>query len=766
MSVIDESIDTDLLEDRDYQIKTMSEEQIIKMSRHFWDTWVGAFGPNISKARSMRDFVFVKGAQWEDENNGLFNAARSPGNSGLTFSNCSSVRELRRERGKSTYEINMIKPIYRQMYAEQLMASPQAELVPTNNNREDAPTKMLDVVSNRYRYDCYESNTKQIYYKTYQSSTACGYGAYYLSTIKENPMNFNEELRFFPILDSSYAFFDPRAKTATKQDGNWAGLWQVASYREVKCAYPKADIKEDRGEAVNDLKVEKDDIAFCNIYVREPETISIVKLETGEILLNKDYNKQKKRMERVNERLKAQASKDRKRAKEEGLPKSMWPTFTPMEMPKVVRRQKSESSKIYHIMHTKSKILKKILLPVKKYLPQIFVCGDSFWAGGQEFTMPLCEDAVTSQKLANYVFSEIIDNIDKSFGTVILAHTQAIGNRLQEYRRPTISNVLEYGTIGGQNTNPQNVAASRPSLLSSTPIDPSLLAVYNQTIKDIYNTLGRSLENHGGQTNAQSGVAIGQRTNNGNTSVGVYPENLNEGIVGGTKAWLEWAPHVYDTERDLMVQDENKKFTSVKINYNDGELEQDDGKSDEKRAEDKEENMKRKNHFFYELSQFTIECQGGLSFAAQRDKAIEAMVKLMAINPQALPPLMLDLLVAILPFPFANQIKMRLRESGFIDPQVLAIEKGEKPPAKEPSDEEKLMESKLKEQILGLISSIEKNKADRLNEVFDLEKALADSVSSIAGDYSETPLPEIGDALTVTADMLKSVTQSITQNMS
>lgn len=753
---------TDFLESTDYSIKSMDDEQIIEMSDGLYQSWWSAFSANIVKGRALRDFVMVKGAQWEDDSNGMFNASNMGINSGFTFSNCGSIKQLRKERGKSTYEINRIKPIYRAMYGQQLLSSPEGILIPRNSENHDTPTEVLSIVADRYRYDCYESDTPQIWQMVYQSTTSVGWGTYFLAPVKDDPMSFNTSLRFFPILDATYAFFDPRAKSATKQDGIGAGVWQVTSYRELKCAYPKKDFEEDKGQSVKDLKVEKDEVAYCNLFMREPETISIVKLDDGRIMLSQEWNKIKKKIKRLNEKMEERVTQDRKRAKKEGLPKEMWPTFTPQQLPIVMRRQRSESSKIYHIIHTKTKVLKKMLLPVKRYLPMPFVRGDSFWAAGQEFTMPLCEDAVTSQKLANYVFSEIIDNIDKSFGNVILAHQQAIGNRLEQYRRPSISNVLSYGTIGGQNSNPQNVAASRPSLLSSQPIDPTLLAVYQQTIQDINETLGRSLENNGSPTNAQSGVAIGKRTENGNASVQVYPENLNIGIAGGTRSWLEWAQYTYDTERELDLMDEDKNFKTVKINYKDGE--QLEGNSDEENPEENAENWKKKNHFAYKMSQFSIECKGGLSFAAQRDRAIEAMLKLMEVNPQALPPLMMDLIVAILPFPFANQLKMRLRESGFINQQVLAIEKGQKPPKPEQSPEDKLMEAKFKGQIIDLISSLEGAKNDRLKEIYDVEKALADGVADISKDFAEAPSDELAQALNVSKDALTQMT-SVLKNV-
>lgn len=750
-------------DDDNYKISSMSDDDLLEVSYTHFQNWLNCgWQRNIDTGKAARDFVFKAGAQWDESGlaDGTASASWNSGTSGM------DVRAIRKSRGKSCYQINVIKPIYRQMYAEQMLSAPQADLVPVNDETVDMPTDLIEIIRGRYRYDCYKSNTNTIYAQAYQNSTSLGYGAFYLSPQKENPKSFNDELRFFPVLDATHVFFDPNAKTNTKQDGCVAGLWDIASAREIKCTYPDKDISEDCGAQVGDLLVEKDQVAFCNLYLREPETISIVEIANmsgsgTQIMDTKQYNRRKKQIDRENEKRLKALNLEIKKAKAQGLEEDYFPSYAPIPYPTVLRKQRQPSSKIYHVVHTKSKILKKTLLPIREFLPLIFVKGDSIWIDGREMTIPLCEDAVTPQQLANFLFSEIIDNVDKSFGTIILGHSDAIGDYLDQYSRPTIANVLKYNTVDGQS---ENAMTSKPTVINSGVIDPNLLTVYRQAIQDVYNTLGRSLENHGGQTNAQSGVAIGKRSDSGNLSVGVYPENLNEAIIGGAKCWMEWSTFTYDTERMLTIKSEDGKLSRKRVNYPDGTLlqrisqpTQEDEKSDKKMKE----KYAIKSAFAFNTSDFSVECQGGTSFAAQREKAIEALMAIMSVNPQELPPLMLDLVISLMPFPFASQLKRRLRESGFIDQQVLAEESGKKPPPQEPSPEQKALDAAVKKAEFQAITDIEKDRSDRESAAMKLVTDLSGDLSTLAKTYATTPLPEIEDAMVLTEDILKGALDAV-----
>ena len=717
-----------------YKISSMDSREIIETSEYCWRAWDNAWSENKANMQFTKNFVFTKGSQWQED--GSFVVPNSP---------YGGVQDDRLSRGKSCYEINVIKPIYRQLYAEQLISDPQGDLVPINNEEEDMPTELIDIIRGRYRYDCYKSRTKDIYASCYQEALN-GWSAFYWAVENENPYTFDTVLKCHVVKDAATLFFDPSAKFSTKQDGSVGGFWSATSYRELKCMFPDKEFEQDIGVGVHNMQIERDEVCYCNLWIAEPTTISMVQLEDGRQMQTKEWNKIRKGIEKFNEKNEAKVEKERKKAEELGLPEEVWPQFNPLQLPTVTRRQKQMSRKIYHIIHTKSEVLSKTLLPIKELLPIVFVKGDSINVNGKEQTMALCEDAVQSQRSLNYLHSQIIDNIDKSFGSIIIGHIEAIGDELEEYRRPSISNVLTFKSV---DNNP--IQDCKPSVVSSSSIDPTMLNLYQMTLTDIYNTLGRSLESFGGQTNAQSGVAIDKRQIAGNMSVGIYSENLNDAIAGGTQTWTEWSPHVYDTERSISVMDEDGQFSKARINYTDGSV-------------DEMDQLKVKNKIAFSITDFAVECVGGTSFAAQRSQSIEAMTNIMQMDPQNLPHYMLDEVMSLLPYAWASRIKRRLR-TGYINQNVLAAEKGQQPPPPQPSPEERLAEAQENIAKIQEVGEVRKQQRELQSDVLQFAADTAGDVATVSTAFAKAPTPELAQALEQLQNILKSTMGQVSSAM-
>lgn len=730
-----------------YKVSEMEEEEILQLSKNMRDDWIeSGFGENIRFGRYARDFVFKPGSQWDDFDHGSDNSSSS---SGGKVDN-RSVRSDRDGRGKSCFEMNTLRAVYREMFSEQKLNSPQAELVPTLNSK--MPTDMMQTVQGKYRHDCYKSDTKSIYSVCYQNQLSIGYGAYYLAPVREDTMSFDTELRYFPISDATYAFFDPTSQKVGKHDGCGGGYWSVTSYRDLKSKHPKKEFAMDIGQSVNDVTVCRGQVAYCNLYVREPDSLDLIKL-VGEddILSGDEWSKRKKAIDKYNSHHEKAMKFDTDRARSAGLDDENFPVFERLEYPEIERQESVPTSKIYHIVHTRSRELSRELLPVKEFLPIFYVTGDSIWSGGKEQTMPLCQEAIQIQKNINYSYSEIIDQINKSFGNIIVAHVEAVGNNTNTWNRPTVGNLATYETIqSSPNMDP------RPSVLSSNAVDMGLLQFLQQQLVALYNVLGRSLENHGAQTNATSGKAILQRKTSGELAVGVYPENLNDAISVGAKCWVEWSPSVYDTEREITIIDKEGQSKNVRINEKDGD------------TLDEEGGLERSNNFAFRLAEFNIECQGGASFAGQMNAAMNALLEIMKVNVEMLPPVMIDLVIDLLPFPFKNQLKRRLKVSGFMNADVVAMEDGKPAPPPQPSPLQQMEQDKLQGQKLNMISDMKANQSkeaqdamELLGKALDLKSGISQNLADEAKAFSEYPSEEIAQAISLSEQMLSGVSESV-----
>lgn len=696
---------------KNINIPKMSDDELGAFLDKMEEDWYAYYDDANELGDRMRKFLYEGGGQWD-----------------------SKTKEDNQRRFKRTFENNSVRSIQTQLESEMRDSAPEALLIAAHEN---IPTEIIETKVGLYREDCYQSNTPYVYTQAFTNQMDLGYGAIRLVAKQENPRSFNCVLRYKPVRDATVCWFDPSADDICKQDGDGCGFSEDVSLSKLERIYPDKDFTKDLSENGKCVKVR-------HAYVKCYQALTWCRLINGHEMTLSEYNKRKKKLEKINKDREKQYKKEVKRMREDGVQEEFIPKFVPVEMPEIVKRLKSlDNYKLMHVIRTSSYILDRSYLPITRF-PLHFVPGNVKWSSGKEKPLPFCVDAMTPQQLLNTTISQIMDSVDRAIGSRWVAPDPAVRSRIGQWARQGENMILTYDAImtgSGQ----ANWEMARPTLETAPAVDQTLLMVYQQCQADIRMTLGRSAESTGEESNTETYGGIMLRRMASDAASGVITLNLMAAIAETAKTYLEWMPFVYDNERNIKIRGEDGTHKYKTINEITGEM-------------DMYQEYLVKNDM--RQGEFTIEAHGGPSFAMQRLAGIHLLMQLMAQDPE-LKSISYDLLFKELPFAYGTELGRRAKETGLVNPIIVAQEKGEEPQPPQPTEEQKIEQAKVHiEALKQLVALRGVEQKDReyiikgLQSVLDLQSDTVTALATEAKAFGMAPLPQINQTMQQTEGML------------
>jgi hypothetical protein len=311
-----------------------------------------------------------------------------------------------------------------------------------------------------------------------------------------------------------------------------------------------------------------------------------------------------------------------------------------------------------------------------KYLPIIFVDGDSNFINGQQYTRSFIHEAKDAQKFVNYVGSEIAAEIKNRRREQWLGTPDNILGNEQMWRNPE----LQAGILIAK-ADPKT--GMMPQKLPPWELSGTLLQQFQRGGQDIREILGFS-ENEALQGHDMSGKARRERKLEGSMSAYVWFDNLNQSIEQGGRVVLDLLPVIAgENERHMVISKADGRTDSITLNKRTGE--------DEK-GEPILENV-------LDAGNYDIEIDTGPSFAVQKDMALEFFQQTLQANPQVF-PLIADLWAKNLDVQFMPQIAERFKT--IVPPEVLAKEEGKPMPPKPPNPQEMMMQVEMQQKQQAL----------------------------------------------------------------
>lgn len=611
MASQDYSVDNNT-DDYDPEANTVLNESVEKVNE-----WYSYFNEHIERARNFLTFLYVD--QWD-----------------------MNVRQARETVNKPTMEFNKLTSIIRGILGEFRNNSPALTV---RGVGKDVQQNAVDVREGLIRHIHYESDADIAYQIAGRHGLECGWGAARVVAEYESPDSFNQVLRIKPIMDFQSAFWDPTASEGNKMDGDYCGVYTMMSMDRFKKQWGKICPNP---ESVSGLTGNyyvrwntRDTVMIAEMYYKEYYDKKLVQLSDGQEMSEKEAKEVMEMQEKAMEQ----------------DPYADIMGYQPLE---IQNTRDVRDYKIKHIKFVQNKILEETDYP-GRLLPIPYIEGDTTVIDGEAIPVPYIQDAIDTQKLINYIGSEIAYGILRSRKETVIGTADMFAGHEDDWLNPQrVQGWIEY------NFDKQ---AGKPEFIKPPAFSDSFLVAYQNANQDLMQILGRFEESRGQETNAISGIAINARQRAANKPVNLYDDNNQRGIKYIGKVLLDMIPHIYDTERTVMIMSGDNQSKAVDLNKQKGFKMLPNG--------DVEPNIEND----MTKGKFDIEIRVDGSYDAQQAQAMDVLIRLATINP-AISNLIPDLLAEVSGLQNTQQLVERLKT--LVPPQIIAKEENLPPPPPPP----------------------------------------------------------------------------------
>jgi hypothetical protein len=518
-----------------------------------------------------------------------------------------------------------------------------------------ATQEQINLRADLVRTISYQSQNDLIYQTAFNQALLMGWGAFQIDLDYENPRSFNKIIKFLLIPDAVRTTFDPMAIKPHKGDGDYCARQYVFGRDQFAATYPYVlnPVSYSDPRMFLDFQWEtRDTIVICDYYVKEWYSLKILKLSNGDSVTESQWEDMQKNEIKLQKELAASAHASESR----DLILSL--------IPKVVAERQTQDYDIMHYRLIKDRIIEFSKWP-SRYLPIIFVDGNSHFIEGRQYTRSYIHEAKDTQRFLNYLLSERATEIKNRRREQWLGTPDNIVGYEQDWRNPE----LQVGMLKAK-VDPKT--GQLPQKMPAWQLSPELIQEYQTCGQDIREILGYS-EQQELQGRDISGKARRERKLEGSMAAYVYYDNLNQAIEQAGRTVLDLLPHVYgEDERHLIITKKDGKSNSIVLNKrnSDGSIEN-----------------------AIEVGDYDIEINTGPSFAVQKDMALEFFQQTLQASPQLF-PLIADLWAKNLDIQYQEQIVERFKT--IVPPQILAKEEGKELPPQPPSPQEQAMQMEMK----------------------------------------------------------------------
>lgn len=609
----------------------IDEAEVLKKAREDLVLWDGYFGENVTRGKD--DMNFVLRDQWSAVERSEFSRLFKPA---MTF--------------------NKLYDTTKKVVGEQRKNKPDLMVRSLTGK---STQKQIDLRADLVRTISYQSQNDLVYQTAFRSALMMGYGAFEICLDYESPKSFNQVVRYELIPDATRTSFDPTAMKPHKGDGNFCARQYVYTKEEFYATFPHVmnAVSYSDPRSLLDFQWEtRDTIVVCKYTRKEWFPVKLFLLSDGKSVTEDEW---------------LDMQEDIKMQMDLADSSQVVGDIIRKGIPEIVGERMSKDYKIRQYILTQNQIIEFTDWP-SKYLPLIFVDGDSNFINGQQYTRSFIHEAKDAQKFVNYVGSEVAAEIKNRRREQWMGTPDNIVGNEQMWRNPE----LQSGILIAK---PDPKTGAMPIKMAPWEISPSLLQQYQRGCQDMREILGFS-ENEALAGHDMSGKARRERKLEGSMSAYVWFDNLNQAIEQGGRVVLDLLPVIAgEQERHMVVSKADGRTESVTLNKVVGQSE--DGEPIRDNALD--------------AGDYDVEIDTGPSFAVQKDIALEFFQQTLQANPQTF-PLIADLWAKNLDVQYMPQIAERFKT--LVPPQIIAKEEGKQLPPQPPSPQEQMAQQQMMQQ--------------------------------------------------------------------
>lgn len=616
--------------------KTKADEKVLERARKRVDAWYGYYSTNNKLFREDIKFCYGNdGAQWDDDQKKEYS-----------------------DLGKPVFSFNMLPKYVNNIIGEYELNTPDFKVSPTLDTPNE-PDK-IKLVTGMLRHISLKSRNDIVYQTALSNALVGGYGSFRIVVAPESTYSFNMQILYKAIQDPTQCGWDTAARELDKNDGSVCFIITKLTHDEYKVKYPGTPIPEDFSD-YNSSNVSWGDekmITVCDYYEKKYFDVKIYQLSDGQ---SEGRVVQESDLEEV---------------------LALNPQL------KVIDETKRQDYVIKYYRLSADRVLEKSKWDGKK-LPIIFQPGILKYIDGKESTISFIRYVKDAQRSYNWARSQNLFQLGTAtYAPWIASETNVEGHEEQWNQAYKQKSVLVFK---------ESPSGKEPRRTSPIPADPGLMAEMERSFFDIQNVQGRYEASAGAQGNELSGRAIESRQRPSNMSVMPFFNNATKAIGSGAIAVLDLIPHVYDTERRMVLTNPDGSPKDVTINAEGGSKNSIDGTYD-------------------------AEVSVGASFEMQQRESVETLLKLGQAEPQLL-SLGLDILVENLDIKGQARLLERVKEGPMKN--VISQEKGEKPQMspqqQQMMQQQQLMMQRMTAEIKETLASAQQKQSDSQATLMDAE---------------------------------------------
>lgn len=428
-----------------------------------------------------------------------------------------SIKSAREAENRPCLTINRLPQFARQVTGDIRAMNPAINILPGDDNATD---EMAEIYEGLIRHIQYKCDASSVYEGAAESAAQCGMGHFRIRTDYEDDNSFNQEILIERIFNPFSVHTDPNARMPTREDAEWRFIIETMSRDEFEAAYPgKQTVDVDNDDLTNGLEHWRngDEVQVAEYFWREPYTVTIGALESGQIVEN------------------------------------------PVAPLRVV---KSREVTKYRVMWAKISGKDVLEGPTEipcTYIPIVSVVGEEMHVGVDVIRTSVIRFAKDPQRLYNFWRSAQTEMVALQPKAPYLVTPKQIAgfedfwNEANDANRP----YLPY--------NPDE-KAGQPTRVPPPIPSSGMMQEVMTAAEDMKATTGVYDASLGNRSAETSGVAIRQRQMESDVSTSIYADNMAKAIQYAGRIIVDMIPKVYDTPRILRIMGKDDAQKQVPVN--------------------------------------------------------------------------------------------------------------------------------------------------------------------------------------------------------
>lgn len=376
---------------------------------------------------------------------------------------------------------------------------------------EEADTGLAEIMQGLCRNIESTSNADMAHDIAFDDSAKGGMGVWRITTDYRNQDDFDLDIFIKPIFNFRSVKFDPAAVERDRRDGGFAFVESFIPEDDFTRQFPDADLTDFESDRDCTSWRDSGKILVAEYWYKEPVKREILALSNGDVVDADDV--------------------DEVLLKDNNIT--------------VIRRRTIDSHRVMSVLTNGREFLNEPVEFPSKFIPLIPVWGEITNIDGEDYWQGMVRKAKDPQRLHNIHRTAMIEAVAKAPKAPFVLKMKWIKGLEHFWKR---ANADDFPYLPVNDT-----AEDLPQRAKQAEVPAALIQMSGMDADDMKAATGIYDASLGARGNETSGIAIGQRKQQGSTATFHLTDNLGYAIRYEYEILVDMIPRVYDTKRVVRI---------------------------------------------------------------------------------------------------------------------------------------------------------------------------------------------------------------------